>query len=129
MSRKFYLKDKEGYIKSEINIKEADKHSISGECIDYCSWSCDEKIPGEYHYFASFIIKWDSCSHWNFYGEDYPEDKDSYYHICGGSCGEEFLQSFSFIWKVAQMLLDNNYFEMPNYIDYILKDFTIEESK
>lgn len=127
MSRKFYLKDKEGYIKSEINIKSADKNMISGDCIDYYSWSSKE--PGDYHYFAGFVIKWDACSHWYFSGEDYPDDKDSYYHICGEFGCKDFIDSYCFIWKVAYMLLESREFDLPEHIDEILKGYTIEESE
>ena len=65
---------------------------------------------------VSFItlnnIKWDGCSHWNFFGED--EDKSSYYHLCGE---EDFLRfiygmvlSVSIAKKVMVDTFDEDFF-------------------
>jgi hypothetical protein len=81
--------------------------------------------------------KWDGCSHWYFYGEDYPDNKDSYYHIC--SSFQNFITIMCFIWKIAgehnvkdlkTRNLDTVYTENEyslELVDYVLDGYEIQE--
>lgn len=86
---------------------------------DYCTGTCynahswykpGTDIEGaDYNFFCKFYSKWDSCTHWWFKGEDYDEaiskDQDSYYHICGSPCFENYIRNMCFVWKVSAMVL------------------------
>lgn len=128
----FRLIDKDGYCKSEFRCSRMSEASIEGELYNVTGWSADDKKSDlEYEFVSNAYIKWDACSHFRFYGEDYKEEKvaDSYYHICGDSGYFDFMRAIAFVFKVAR---DN----MPLYdteeFDNILKlnlleGYTIEK--
>ena len=77
---------------------------IGGENILIEGKPVPEEDEYDYEFVASFSIKWDMCSHWYFYGEDYNNgDCDSYYHLCGASSYIEFMQAIAFATEVAKM--------------------------
>lgn len=78
---KYNLIDEQGYVNSILRIY---KQSLNAFFVlsNVISWDND-KQPIEEQFVADVYFKWDACTHWNFYGEDYPTDKDSYYHLCG----------------------------------------------
>lgn len=70
--------------------------------------------PSDEIFFADVWVKWDSCSHFNFYGEDYKtkeDDNNSYYHICGVDGYKKFVillwlthQAYMLLSKCDSML-------------------------
>lgn len=104
-----------------------------------------------YHFIADIYAKSDSCTHWNFYGEDYDcndedSDGDSYYHICGPHCLEDIFLAMTFAWEVCRRIngemlkkegwstvhCDAAYRNSPKInkmIEKMLEDFEIEETK
>lgn len=58
--------------------------SADGEIHIVTAWNLDDS-PYHTDFFAEMFVKWDGCSHFYFYGDDYLNTKkaDSYYHICG----------------------------------------------
>lgn len=65
----------------------------------------------EVEFLAYAYIKWDGCSHWYFYGEDYVEDgADSYYHLCGQGGFLEFIFGMLAGIKVGKQVLKDNKF-------------------
>ena len=76
--------------------------SLSGIVHIANSWEENGK-PYETEFFADVIVKWDGCSHFYFYGEDYTkenEEKDSYYHICGVPYYIKFMRVMAFIYEL-----------------------------
>lgn len=134
----YYLKKNDGDIELKFVVTD-DRYSssICGNCFEYHSWRLDG-TPVESSFVASVYCKWDTCTHWWFYGEDYdPEfdDKDSYYHLCGRRCFKGHIRAMCFIWKLCAELLKSrdesdivdDYYddEITTLIDFMLKDYTI----
>ena len=102
------------------------------------SWftDCSHNIY-EKKFIAEVHWKWDFCTHWRFYGEDYNEclgdetEKDSYYHIC--SDHSDYIRMFAFIRKLMYTLLGDEqtlYSDEDKELDeLILKGFEIVEVK
>lgn len=67
-------------------------------------------IETDFH--SEFYLKWDSCTHWYFHGEDYDSDEDEngvpYYHLCGAWCFDRHLVVMAFVWEVARRYLSRN---------------------
>lgn len=107
----FYLKDPTGEITHKFVIDEDSRFSLVGKCYEAYSWSMSGE-PFEYHFSADVYCKWDSCTHWYFYGEDYdPEteyEKDSYYHLCGGYSFMNHITAMCFVWKLSEQLISSN---------------------
>lgn len=100
----YYLKDKSNNkIISRFDIKDATNTYLEGKCYNYWAWK-ENDYPCEYKFFAEIGIKWDACSHWYFYGEDYEVESnpENYYHICGSYSFTEFITNMCFIWEVAR---------------------------
>ncbi|MBR2389271.1 MAG: hypothetical protein IKA94_00560 [Mogibacterium sp.] len=142
----YYLKNKDGEIWAKFEITDLHEgSSLDGQLYEATAWSgCDQKTPIEWSFIADIYGKWDSCTHWWFRGEDCdPElktEKDSYYHLCGGYCFAGHIRNMCFAWKVMCMVLSGNrddsyaleyYTEgsIGEVIEFMLKDFTIEEEK
>lgn len=82
-------------------------YRIMGENISIGGKPVPEEDMYDYEFVAGFSIKWDMCSHWYYYGEDYNNgDCDSYYHLCGASSYIEFMQAIAFATEVAKMNLE-----------------------
>lgn len=103
----YYLKSDDGYITHKF-VVEADDFQLTGNCYAASSWYGDNS-PGDYDFVAGVYCKWDSCTHWYFYGEDYdPEidnEQDSYYHLCGGYTFLNHIKAMCFVWKLAEQIL------------------------
>lgn len=69
-----------------------------------------EIINADFH--SDFYLKWDSCTHWYFNGEDYDADVEesggSYYHLCGAHWFDLHLVVMAFVWEVARRYLSKN---------------------
>lgn len=106
----YYLVDSRFYIVAKLVITKEHRSSFSGKCYEAVSWSSKERTSlddvdtnldvGEWCNHSEMSIKWDGCSHWYFKGEDEVYN-DSYYHLCGGKCVEEYCRFIYFVWKVA----------------------------
>ena len=102
------------------------------------SWftDCSHNIY-EKKFIAEVHWKWDFCTHWRFYGEDYNKclgdeaEKDSYYHIC--SDHSDYIRMFAFIRKLMYTLLGDEqtwYSDEDKELDeLVLKGFEIVEVK
>lgn len=97
-----------------------------------------EVMAWEFH--SSINIRWDGCSHWNFYGQDFDPDakdlisevrnSDAYYHLCGGGMFLNFITLMAFAWKCAQIMYKaGGYIEEEEFnleeVDYLLRDLEI----
>lgn len=120
----YYLLDSDGRIQAKF---EQNDDFMSGNCYECVGWY-DEKKDGSYdtpcdwHFFAHVFCKWDACTHWHFFGEDYDskkENPDSYYHICGASCFTRLVTMMCFLWKLSPMII--------NECDKETTDYTNEE--
>lgn len=131
---------------------EQDEDYMSGNCYQCYTW-CDDGngnyiIPDDWEFFANVYCKWDSCTHWWFYGEnfreDLPKDIGGYYHICGTHCFTDHIRTMCFVWKLAAMILvedannaNNDYTqeayfkteEIKQLIELTLKDYTIKKGE
>lgn len=152
----YYLKDEEGrqvvkFVVEEVRHSPFGKEptSIDGKCYVACGWTMDpltEKyvIADDWEFFIDGYFKWDSCTHWHYYGEDYiPDgsgDKDGYYHICGPHCLHEHMLAQCFIWKLMEQCMHSdsttsNYYseyeKLNKIIDMMLDGYSIvkEDSK
>ena len=109
----YYLKDENGYISHKF-VVDGDDFCFEGRCYEVVSWECDY-TPYEYDFVADVYCKWDACSHWRFYGEDYNPDakddekeQDSYYHLCGGYSFGRHIRAMCFIWKLAEQIISKD---------------------
>ena len=77
------INKKTGDVVSIVRQTEDWTHSLGGVLTIPYSWHSDGYC--EESFLAEFSIKWDGCSHFHYYGEDYTEEEeaDSYYHECG----------------------------------------------
>ena len=107
----YYLKNKDDRMithKFEVN---SDDFHLDGQCYEVISWEANDK-PYEYSFVAGVYCKWDACTHWYFYGEDYKPDakidereQDSYYHLCGGYSFMRHITAMCFVWKLAEQII------------------------
>lgn len=129
----YYLKDKDNYIYAKFELEVEDR--FQGKAYECVSRDMNNN-PIDWLFQCEVYAKWDGCSHWWFYGEEYPKESDSYYHIC--SSFQTFIRIMCFVWKIAgeyhikdlkarncntDMTLEEYNLEM---VDYFLKDFIIE---
>lgn len=125
----YYLKETTGdrYIVGRFVVESDDYHLI-GTCYGCSGWYSDGSIDD--HYFTDVYCKKDTCTHWNFYGEDYdPEtesEKDSYYHICGTYCFNDHIRLMCFVWKLAGMINNSPDYMHDNELTKKLVDMMLE---
>ena len=107
--------------------------SLYGEVKIVNSWEENGK-PNETGFFADVTVKWDGCSHFYFYGEDYTkenEEKDSYYHICGVPYYIKFMRVLTFIYELMvkhvgyERILEKEEYEELKQLN-LLEDFEIK---
>lgn len=107
----YYLKNKDdGYVTHKFEV-DGDDFCLSGKCYEAYSWKMTGE-PYEYSFVAGVYCKWDACTHWYFYGEDYNPDaeidekeQDSYYHLCGGYSFMRHITAMCFVWKLAEQII------------------------
>lgn len=106
----WYLKDDDGQIGYKF-VVENDDFNLIGKCYEVWSWYVDG-TPCEYGFVADAYCKWDACTHWNFYGENYDPEitqkPDSYYHLCGGYSFMGHIIAMCFVWKLAEQIISEN---------------------
>lgn len=107
----YRLIDENEYAIYEFRVDDKDGW-LSGTLWEINGWDLNNN-PSSYNFMADICIKWDLCSHWNFYGEDYfkfedgeETEQDSYYHICGGRNYIDFMRGMSFVCELAKMNID-----------------------
>lgn len=117
----YYLKDKEGLIGYKF-VVDSDDFSLSGTCYETYSWDI-HGTPFEYSFVANVYCKWDACTHWYFYGEDYNPDaeldekeQDAYYHLCGGYSFMGHITAMCFVWKLAEQIISKDPWTIRNSI-------------
>ncbi|OME54017.1 hypothetical protein BSK59_15665 [Paenibacillus odorifer] len=78
---------------------------ISGYIYEVVSWIADD-TPWEIDFYCHFLIKWDGCSHFRFYGEDYTitngmeSRMEAYYHLCGASSFIQHMRLMAFAYEL-----------------------------
>ena len=136
--KKYYLKDSDEYPIFEVEIEKLDEYFCDFTIYKANSWDNDSfHNIYEKNFIAKVHWKWDFCTHWWFYGEDYDEclgeeaEKDSYYHIC--SDHSDYIRMFAFIRKLMYALLGDEqdwYNDKDKELDeLVLKGFEIVEVK
>lgn len=137
MTKIAYLKDHKGTIISifeMIPTPEDNPLSINGVLKSVCAWELDD-TPSETNLFASVTIKWDSCSHFFFYGEDATNEKDadSYYHVCGVETYALHMAMMAFAYKAFRDIIPDQHGLLNDYgkkmeskVLAFLEGFTIE---
>ena len=136
MSDVYYLKDpKTGYIEGKFEIDKADSHYIEGRCYSVVSWDSNGN-PFECHYLAGVYCKWDACTHWFFYGKDYADEEDSYYHLCGPGVFGNHIRLMCFVWKLVADIMGErtlgSYFESETtrkLVDLMLDGYEIVKAE
>lgn len=102
------LIDKQGNVIAVIRQTDDWEYSLSGIISLVTSWSLDGTYGEEF--LARCGIKWDGCSHFWYYGQDYPYDEEvyPYYHECGLN---EYYKQFVaklFAFEVAKHYMKDN---------------------
>ena len=137
---KYWLKnitdDSYEYPIFEVEIEKLDEYFCDFVIYEATSWESDSNIY-EKKFIAEVHWKWDFCTHWWFYGEDYDKslgdeaEKDSYYHIC--SDHSDYIRMFAFVRKLMYTLLYDEqtwYSDKDKELDeLVLKGFEIVEVK
>lgn len=101
--------------------------------IGFQAGNMKQKKPLDKDFVTSVYYKFDYCSHWHFYGQDYLDgDKDSYYHLCGIQSINNFQRTISFINRIFERLvikrMTDERDEISDNIDNVLLEgYTIEE--
>lgn len=120
----YYLMDSNGLIVAKF---EQDEDYMSGKCYECTSWVENVStgiydVPCDWSFVAKVFCKFDACTHWYFYGENYDaetnEEQDSYYHLCGPDCFARHIRYMCFIWKLAPMIM-SKYDDLKDSIGYI----------
>ena len=126
----YYLRDKDdGRIYSKIEATNITR-CLMGICYSAIGWSSDMDFVLDWQFVADVYCKFDSCTHWNFYGERFDpetetsEGADSYYHLCGPECFTEHIRNMCFIWKVAEMVLTESYPD-DTYRDIVRENYEV----
>ena len=108
----YYLKNKsDGMVSHKFEVSD-DDFCLNGQCYEAYAWELNG-APCEYSFVAGVHCKWDACTHWYFYGEDYKPDvddinekeQDSYYHLCGGYSFMRHITAMCFVWKLAEQII------------------------
>ena len=82
----YLIKKSDGFIVGKLNLTNDYETALSCDVYSAIAWDGQTLEPTEYDFAFHAGIKWDGCSHFNFYGQDYVDndsEKDSYYHLCG----------------------------------------------
>ena len=99
-------------IVGKFEVDKADKRSVTGNCYSATGWLLDRREPIDWDFIADVYCKWDSCTHWNFRGEDYDpeinkdEPGDNYYHLCGEEYFTNHIRMMCFVWVVVSSIME-----------------------
>lgn len=129
-------------------IEEDEDHSsevaLVGTAYTPSTWDHKDNIlEADFH--SEFYLKWDSCTHWYFRGEEYDDklfesDSNSYYHLCGAYCFDLHMIVMAFVWEVAKRCIsrfDHNhikndtikYYDESKFASVLLEDYEIVEGE
>lgn len=107
MGDTYYLKNTEtGYVHGKFVVDKAEDYFVEGAYYRAVGWAGDTNQPCDWHFVADTYCKWDSCTHWYFYGENYDPDyeeseTDSYYHLCTEYTFNDHIRLMCFVWKLV----------------------------
>jgi len=104
-------------IANELNISIERSNVFEGVLTQYTSWTASG-IPEDEIFIGEVAIYLDGKSHWNFYGENYPEAKDVYY--CLGDLSA-YLRHMSYLW-FAYECANLYYKDNEHYNHSLMKD-------
>lgn len=148
MGDTFILKcKKDNEILTKFEMTSEIENMFCGDCYSAIAWAAfDKKEVLNWEFVCHAYCKFDGCSHWWFYGEDFHDgndfvnDANSYYHLCGPECVFAHVRDICFVWKVAEQWLSEAYPNIDIYdyygdherlnqiIDIILDDYIIEKA-
>lgn len=115
--RIFWLVNKaDGMVEAVFNV---DTVEHTGVCKRGRAWEIDHPVPFEWELVAEIYFRFDGCTHWHFWGEDWEgteETADSYYHICGSTCLLSMMRYMAFVWTVCGKL-QNEWSREEFYLD------------
>lgn len=102
------------------------------------SWDPETNEMSDKQFVANVYWKFDNCTHWNFYGQEYDPELDEednnginpgYYHICGSFFLTKWIVMFAFVRKVMTEILGDttkDYVDSDKELDdKLLKEYTI----
>lgn len=109
------LIDKTGDVIAVVRQTEDWEHSLGGIISLATSWSLSDSTYGE-EFFAHCNIKWDGCSHFWYYGQDFPYDEEiyPYYHECGLDYYYKQFVAKLFAFEVAKYYMKDDAKHMDN---------------
>lgn len=100
----YYLVDSNDFVESKFVLEreECFEGNLYVAIRNYPDEPFDKQVE-EWDFLARLYIKWDGCSGWEFFGDDYCRGyNDSSYHLCGFYCYERFFRAMCFAWKIAE---------------------------
>lgn len=139
MEKTFYLKDKQGFVIGKFVQDDID-YGFMGKAFTCISWHGENNEPYDFLFHSDAVVKWDGETHWYFEGEKITADPESYYCL-GGYYFQHFIAMMAFV-KLLGFRYWTEYFRVrgdeilsleveegfdTDYLDYILKDYGIEE--
>ena len=130
----YYLTDdSDGRIVSKLEVTiDPDLFCLMGVCYNATSWAMEKDgsvgVVLEWKFLAEVYCKWDSCTHWYFFGERYDSDNkshdcddiDGYYHLCGLHSFVTHIRHMCFIWRAAEMWMAR--YKSETYVD-MMKEY------
>jgi hypothetical protein len=120
MTKYIKLVNEDQNVVTVFEIEEISKSYISGTLKTVNSWDEENEYDCDFDYIAGVFIKWDGCSHFNFKGEDYNENKeetiDGYYHLCGVDMYIDLMRSLSFAYQImVDQIGEDELYEKEEY--------------
>ena len=67
----YLIKKSDGFIVGKLNLTNDYETALSCDVYSAIAWDGQTLEPTEYDFAFHAGIKWDGCSHFNFYGQDY----------------------------------------------------------
>lgn len=134
----YYLKDiVGGYVLGKFVVREDSNTCVIGDCYEATGWGSNkEAVIWAYH--SGVYCKWDACTHWHFYGEDYDPElnatdrcMDSYYHLCTDGGFTNHIRLMCFVWKIVSSIMaaHNEGEDFSNYIDIMDNYFDLGDTQ
>lgn len=89
----------------KASYKEEGSDSVTLETSKVSAIDILEKKIRKLKFISKCNIDKDSCTQWRFYGEDYPENGDSYYRLSGLDSCADFIYAYIASIEVAKYIL------------------------
>ena len=135
----YFLRDKDDLVVAKLDLTTCEGHAIIGECYTGLGLIGDTNELYDMDFHSRVYCKFDACTHWSFYGEDYEKDlnnPDSYYHLCGTETFVPHIRAMCFVWKVAEIVTDQSYINYytdgetcSKLVELMLDGYTIEKKE